>query len=287
MNKTTIILIFFWIGSLHSQSINEFNVAVFPDYFNNGVTIEYSGSVNSDDLPINVGFLVPSEVDSILHISMSETENITRIRSENINGESWVFLSVEEEQFRLFVFTPPFSDPTGYRDYNFTFKSNQDLSDAHIAIQEPLKAENFRLLKPGSESFSDQHGLTFHRYHIDNQLANTEINIAFQYVNPTGLTTLQELQTMLSEGGASATQTTLPSSGESQLSPNSAPERVKIPYWQPFTILLILAVVIAIIVNKSETVTKLEKNDGQFCTNCGKQIAKTDKFCAKCGLKLK
>ncbi len=285
MKKTAIILIILWVGILQSQSISEFNVAIFPDYFDNNVTIEYSGSVNMDNLPVNIGFLVPSEADSILQISVSETEKITRIRPEVIEGESWVFLAVEEEQFRLFVFTPPFDNRVGQRNYNFTFKSNQELSDAHIVVQEPINAEDFTLSKPGSEPFSDQHGLNFHRYHIDNHLANTKIDIGFQYVNPTGLTTLQALQTMLSEGGSA--QTPIPSNRESQRSLSSVPERYNVPYWQPFTVLLILAVVIAIIVNKSEIAVKSGKSDNRFCTNCGKQINKSDKFCAHCGQKMK
>jgi ribosomal protein L33 len=276
----------FLITKINAQALNELNVVVYPEYYNSGIMIEYSGTVDESVLPMTVRFLMPTDTDSIFVI-MNDAEEVGEpipVIPIMEGDESWITLGLVKTKFRLFAFSPPFSEPTGDRSYNFTFQTDQNLTDAHIVVQEPLNGERFRLEPEDSEPFSDQHGLTFHRFHIDNILAMTKKTILIRYTNPTGMTTIQALQSMLANDNGSAI------TPDTQGSPrnNQAPIRYSIPYWQPFTVLLIFAAVVGYLVFRSKNAVGQPQTfeNGNFCPQCGKSTSKTDKFCPHCGHKL-
>ncbi|MEE9189884.1 MAG: zinc ribbon domain-containing protein [Candidatus Neomarinimicrobiota bacterium] len=278
----------FLVVKINAQALSDLNVVVYPEYYNSGIMIEYSGTVDESVLPKTVRFLMPTDTDSIFIIMNNEEEEIVEPLSVTpiIDGtESWATVELMKKNFRLFAFSPPFSEPSGDRSYEFTFQTDQNLSVAHIVVQEPMNGERFRLEPEDSEPFTDQHGLTFHRFHIDNILAMTKKTVRIRYTNPTGMTTVQALQGMLaSDDGSMITPNT-----QGSLSNNQAPERYSIPTWQPLTVLLVFAAVVGYLVVKSKKNTvgqpQIDEN-GKFCPQCGKPTTKTDKFCPHCGHKL-
>jgi hypothetical protein len=274
--------------TINAQALTDLDVVVYPEYYNSGIMIEYSGTVEESALPLTARFLMPSDTDSIFVMMNDDEEDagnpipVTPIMEGN---ESWITLELVKNKFRLFAFSPPFSEPRGDRSYEFTFETDQNLTVAHIVVQEPLNGERFQLVPDDSEPFSDQHGLTFHRFHIDNILAMTKKTILIRYTNPTGMTTIQALQNMLASDDGSAIRPNTQGSLEN----NQAPERYKIPYWQPFTVLLIFAAVVVFLVVRSKNPVgqpQLEQNE-YFCSKCGKPTNKADKFCPHCGHKLR
>lgn len=278
------------IGQANAGELKEISVVIYPEYYYNGVMVEYSGEIDSTSLPLSIGFMVPVATDSVFSIHENVGQK-TRVVAEDIvkkGDENWVYLRIKKPSFRTFLFFVPFDPQDKQRAFDYTVKFDKDLTDFHIAVQKPLKAENFELLPTGAESFNDQHGLEFFRFHIEKLPVNETKTVQVKYENPSGITTMQVLQTMLSgskgKGSVDASSVSGP------------PQRYRLPLWQPLAVLAILAIIVGVIYRRSqgrepepvaESVARGEATEETlFCPACGTRLKVGDNFCFKCGHKI-
>ncbi|NOZ03497.1 MAG: zinc ribbon domain-containing protein [FCB group bacterium] len=277
-------------GQANAKEFKEISVVIYPEYYYNGVMVEYSGEIDTTSLPLAVGFMVPAETDSVFSVHEKAGQG-TRVVSEKVvkkGNESWVYLNIKEPSFRTFIFYVPFDPQNKQREFDYTVKFDKDLTDFHIAVQKPLKAENFELFPAGAESFKDQHGLEFFRFHIENLPVNQTKTVQVKYENPSGVTTIQVLQTMLSSSGKG--------SSESAALADGTPIRYRLPLWQPLAVLAIIAVIIGVIYRRYQgrepepdaaSAPREETTAGAlFCPACGTRLKVGDNFCFKCGHKI-
>ncbi len=284
MKKSILTLLFLKVIVAQSSPFTLFDAVVYSEYYFDGIMVEVNGEVKTGSLPLNLEMGVPVSTDSVFFVSgTAETESEVKTLSVlKTNNRSFIQVSVLESKFRIFVFYPinkEGSDRSGV----YNLEINQHVDDAHIAIQEPLVAENFTFSEKDAETFQDQHGLNFRRIHIHDYRANKRKSITFTYQNPSGEISINKLQEMLSEENVGTGQPNQPTVSE-------PPVRHKLPLWQPLVLLGIVSVAVGFMFRvqqkselKDKAINKSEITQGNYCPQCGSAVQAEHKFCANCG----
>ena len=280
MNKYITQLFISCLFTLVAQSspFKSYDVVIYPEYYFSGLMAEIEAEVIEDYLPLNVKILAPSNTDSIFYVSGStENPQVQDIVLSKNSASNYIEKKITESKFRIFIFYGLTKKGTG-RSGDFTFQINYPINDAHIVVQEPLVANNFIFSEKQSEDFKDQHGISFKRIHINNYISNSKKTISFSYDNPTQDISINSLQNIASNSQSVSSNI------------NDIPIRHKLPLWQPLLVLSVVSVVVGAMFysqTKNETSkTPSNSNKSSFCTDCGKKIQSTHKFCANCGGKL-
>jgi hypothetical protein len=288
--RRLVIGLLLWGAVLTAGPIDGLDVVIYPEYSYPGVIVEYSGEISPENLPVTFRFLVPDEIDSSVSVVEQEggENDIRSVNIIQINGEKWGEVTINQEHFRIFSFFVPFETTKPERDFTYRLKFDRDLENLHLAVQKPLVAEKFSLSQTEYETFKDQHGIEFYRVHIGSLPAGQVKEITVAYQNPTGRTTLHELQAMLSRGGRGNNGSTATGFGE-------APKRHRLLLWQPVTVLGLLAVVIGFLYWKFRPAVQVAEvpvsraapaKKKLFCSACGTELRVGDKFCYNCGHKV-
>ncbi|MEE3302873.1 MAG: zinc ribbon domain-containing protein [Candidatus Neomarinimicrobiota bacterium] len=280
MNKYITQIIISCLFTLVAQSspFKSYDVVIYPEYYFSGVMAEIEGEVIEDRLPLNIKILTPSNTDSIFYVSGStENPQVQDIILSKSSASNYIEKSINETKFRIFIFYRLTKKGTE-RSGDFTFQINYPINDAHIVVQEPLVAKNFIFSERQSEDFKDQHGISFKRIHINNYISNSKKTISFSYDNPTQDISINSLQNIAASNQSASSEI------------NNIPIRHKLPLWQPLLVLGVVSVVVGVMfysqTKKEASKKPSTSNKGRFCTDCGKQIKSTHKFCANCGGKL-
>ncbi|MEE8436709.1 MAG: zinc ribbon domain-containing protein [Candidatus Neomarinimicrobiota bacterium] len=278
MNKNIVILILLsGLAAGQGSKFTDLDVIVYPEYYYEGIMVEVNGSLSSAALPLKVDFTVPAHTDSAFFVSGEEAEqnikHLTILSSENRHYLSFI---IRHEKFRLFFFYN--IDKTGQaRNGSFTFQMDQFLGDAHLIVQKPVVAHNFKYSEKEAQSYEDQHGIEFLRLHLHDYDATKGKTISFSYDNPSGETSIEHLQKMLSSNDRNAPE-------QGRMNPPGNQNRYKLMYWQPLAVLGSLAIIIGIMFaarNKKAANSK----PGKFCSSCGRPLKAGNKYCGNCGEK--
>jgi hypothetical protein len=207
-------------------------------------------------------------------IANDESE-VLPVTIDNKESNSWVRLDLDKPSFRIFVFYVPF-DTSSTRKFNYTVQTTVPLDEFHVFIQEPLVAQDFTLAQESTAN-KDQHGITFHQIYIAELPIMSAKTISISYTNHTTQTTMVLLQQLLSERSQGKS--------EAAQSKQVVPQRHRLPLWEPFAVLGILAILVGIIFYNQKDYSSVS-NGKKYCSGCGKKIGISDKYCTNCGGKL-
>jgi len=262
-------LYFLVLGLVGATNFKDITLIIYPEYYSSSVMVELSGSVDPIDLPVKLGFNVPTNTDSIFFVNgdKGNETNFQLYSAVEEDGENWVYFPIKRPFFRAVLFYSPF-DTIGPRAVDFTFKTNQDLRNIFILVQRPEEAKNFVWSEPDLGSGEDEHGVLFYQKHLHELPAGEAKVISFTYENPTGLTTMASLARRMGNTPAAAPK---------------GPLRHRLPLWQPLVVLGGLALVIGFLFYRSQQ-EKLEKPAGTVCKSCGEKLVPGAKFCSSCGV---
>ena len=277
MRKYLYIVILFYQNVLATSPISKLDIYIYPEYYYSGVMVELNGKVEESVLPLVLEMVVPATTDSVFLVSgiANDESEVLPVTIDYKESNSWVRLDLDKPSFRIFVFYVPF-DTSSTRKFNYTVQATVPLNEFHIFIQEPLVAQDFTLAQESTAN-KDQHGITFHQIHVAELPAMSAKTIFISYTNHTTQTTMVLLQQLLSgrsQGKSEAAQ-----------SKQVLPQRHRLPLWEPFAVLGILAILVGIIFYNQKDYSSVS-NGKKYCSGCGKKIGISDKYCTNCGGKL-
>ena len=185
MNKFFKIILFSITLILAKDSpFRSFDVIVYPEYYYDGVMVEIESSINQDQPPFDLIMLLPSNIDSVFYVKKNESNrgNVRFLDIENKKSDPLVRLKIEDSDFRMFLFYK-LKKEGEKRKGVYSLNINHDIDEAHIVIQEPLGANEFRISEKTSDVFSDENGVRYNRVHINNFKKNSPKEISFNYIN--------------------------------------------------------------------------------------------------------
>jgi len=277
MRNYLYIVILFYQNVLAASPISKLDVYIYPEYYYSGVMVELIGKVEESALPLALGMVVPATTDSVFFVSgiANDESEVLPVTIDNKESNSWVRLDLDKPSFRIFVFYVPF-DTSSTRKFNYTVQTTVPLDEFHVFIQEPLFAQDFTLAQESTAN-KDQHGITFHQIYIAELPTMSAKTISISYTNHTTQTTMVLLQQLLSERSQGKS--------EAAQSKQVVPQRHRLPLWEPFAVLGILAILVGIIFYNQKDYSSVS-NGKKYCSGCGKKIGISDKYCTNCGGKL-
>ena len=277
MRNYLYIVILFYQNVLAVSPISKLDVYIYPEYYYSGVMVELIGKVEESALPLALGMVVPATTDSVFFVSgiANDESEVLPVTIDNKESNSWVRLDLDKPSFRIFVFYVPF-DTSSTRKFNYTVQTTVPLDEFHVFIQEPLFAQDFTLAQESTAN-KDQHGITFHQIYIAELPTMSAKTISISYTNHTTQTTMVLLQQLLSERSQGKS--------EAAQSKQVVPQRHRLPLWEPFAVLGILAILVGIIFYNQKDYSSVS-NGKKYCSGCGKKIGISDKYCTNCGGKL-
>ena len=260
----------------------DFVVGIWPEYDHPGILVIYSASIKDAYIPLHFEALVPDEIDFAMAIGQDDTSNnLQPVPVVERNNRKWISTTLVKDRFQLEFYFNPFGS-TELREGAITIQLNQPLDAYHIAIQQPLAAEQYEFSEPDAETFRDEHGLNYSRIHSSSLPAGQEKTISFTYFNRSNKLSIVLLQEMLGSLPGSTKQEKSEARGEII--------RYRLPTYQPLAVLAVVTMVIGVIFWKSnyqKRQTDSHQNGESFCPKCGSEVDQEDRFCSNCGRQLR
>lgn len=258
------------------DDFSRFDAAVFPDYYYKGIMVEIQAEPDSGKSFEAFSLTVPVQVDSAFMVA-PPGGNPKLLPVKDADGGKQIEIPESADPIRIFYFYSANRSENSV-SFQYSLSAGITINDAHILIQEPLVAENFSISKSGSEKFEDPHGLTFHRYHIPELYSGELVSYSVSYSNPSGKTTMEVLQNLLSTDQPDM-------SGHEPVLSENVIQRHTLPSWQPLSVLGAFALAVGFLFQRKRKFEAQQKSDHN-CTSCGTQRKSEDNYCAKCGKEL-
>ncbi len=258
---------------------NSFIVALWPEYDRPGVLVILTGEIKGDRLPLRIRTPLPEGDDVAMAMGQEGGgSDLSPLRVSSEETGRWIDASFVEQQFQIeFYFNALEQDER--REGEYLFQINHPLETYHVAVQVPLGGEEFSFSEADVMRIRDDHGLAYMRKSFMGLAADTPKAFSFSYLNESGRLTVNLLQEMLEAMPAQEFQT------DSQ---TEAVNRYRLPTYEPYLILGVVAVIIGAVFWKGEKKRggTSEKNGKNFCSNCGSRTGGSGNFCSNCGMKL-
>ena len=267
----------------NESPFSKFDAVVYPQFYYDGVMIEIEGSLKNERTPLDLKMIMPINIDSVFFVEGAISQvNTLNIEKVNIDGNiKFIERTVNESEFKMFLFYP-LVEESGRTIGSFDLNINQDIDEAHVVVQKPIKSEVFSLSTSTSDIFLDENKIEYHRIHVNNYKKNLSKTFTFEYLNPGKVLTASFLQ-------------------NSQLSQDidnisNTPIRYSVPTWQPLTILLLFFGGLGFLYSNQKNHSNNSKNSEEqsvnrksrkkFCTECGSPVELKYKYCSNCGAKI-
>tara|TARA_B100000427_G_scaffold321626_1_gene322506 strand:- start:4549 stop:5280 length:732 start_codon:yes stop_codon:yes gene_type:complete len=230
MKKRFIFTLFF--SYIFSQSsIDTLSVTIYPEYYYQGVMIEYRFDKNITE---EYKFNLSTEVDSVLYLVSKDNElfqEVVKVNDESISSIKKV------GEHKIYLFLDKYSQTPGMRDFYHQFSTLDDIKTLIIAFQLPFASEDFipNANNIPLEEISDQNGFTFLQGILSDYKSNELIDISFTYFNPHGFTSMQYYENIRFNNAS-----------ENISRSTSRDKFVTYPFltWEPMLIFLILTLIL-------------------------------------------
>jgi hypothetical protein len=262
---------------------------VYPEYDDPRLLVMLEGKITSTP-PVEAKFLVPSAAEMYSAGSKDAQGKYSggppnRVASQ-IAGWDEISYEVKTDTFRVEYYDPSIAGQTD-KNISYDFRFLSSISDLRVIIQQPLKASNFLISPPGTQTFEDQFAVNTYSFtnpdpaepiHFDISYAKTDSNPSVQKT-PTPLAPL------------------IPSDGTSA----SASYTPGIILGLPMLVIGVFAVILIVAVRRGRrrTPRRLENRrplqlavnrrqpqrvvNRRYCIQCGTALDLRSKFCQSCG----
>ena len=258
-----------------SSKLTDLNIYIYPEYYYSGVMVEINGKINLPDSSFSMGMLVPTMTDSVFFVSgtTNDQSEVKVLDIKNENSMSWVRIDLNKSSFRIFVFYNPFNS-SNKRNIEYPLQFTTSLGEFHVFVQQPLVSTNFNI-DLESTSNKDQHNIIFHQIHFQELKEMSKKVVYFSYDNPSMKTTMQYLQERVADNSNNNDKVT-------ELTKKRAPDRHRLPLWEPLAVLGILSILVGGLFIKNNQ-NKNHHNSKNYCSKCGNKLNTNDKYCSTCG----
>jgi hypothetical protein len=280
-----------------AHELDSLKVSLWPEYDRPAALVIYQALLPADvPLPARVSLPIPTVVGEPHAVAIQDSRgDLLSVDFERrVQGE-WSTITVEAES--PLVWMEYYSDlvvEEGQRSYSFIWPGGLDMDIFLFEIQQPVTASDF-LVTPVGVTQSEEGGVIYHRGSMFPKSLSTDIAISLTYSNPTASHSIDFME-----------------SGSALIRPKGTQGRTpSLAEWLPWAlgglgaILVFLGIIFYIRLNRGPIQPRRRgrMQDSQpmfregisedldaaaiYCHQCGTKAAITDRFCRKCGTRLR
>ena len=274
-------------GTGHTQdkvrAIDSLSIDIWPDYDQASVLVLLTGTLLANTtLPVSVTLPFPNtaQVNAVARIDSSDGAMKDDIIYNQAPDE--ITFITPDLRFRLEYYFP-YTINNDRRTFNFTWLADLSIDNFQIRVQQPSSASSLTTVPGTIDVAKDADGLTYYAFPIKSVPAGQPFSVNVDY-------TMTSDQLSFVGSASPGTQVpALPSASQGSVGFN----------WSIVVIVGAFIIIVFVLVWQIATrraastapVTQQAKakatSPSEFCTNCGNQTGKDDKFCSKCGSALK
>lgn len=264
--------------------IARMQVDIWPEYDDPRVLVIYSGELEADvDVPRPFSFLIPRGAQIHMAGAIGENGGHLHAQFETLpkgDALTQVSYTLQSKKFYMEFYYDPFTGGEN-KEFRYPLVSPFPIAALSVLVQQPLQARAFRTSPSAVNVVQDEKGFSYHRLPFGKVAANEERSVAVSYVK-------EENKPSISKAGSGAP-------GGSKAMRN---------------ILIIGAVLLVGVIGYSVVANSKSKRaapqragarraanrrpkagqpvqpgEFKYCTECGTQMQRGDKFCPSCGTK--
>jgi len=268
-------------------SISDVQVSVFPEFDDPRLLIMIEGRVDGVTPPATVRFLVPDSAEMYSAGSKDAQNNYLnptggppRREPSEILGWDEISYEVVTDVFRVEYYAPLIIGSPD-KTIGYDFHTRYDINGLNIAVQEPLKSSNFRVLPESSAKGSD-FGMNVFLYNYDSIKAGETLRFDISYTKSDPNPSMDNAPV---SGNPSAPVSTGGGGGDAGLITGGITGG-----------LLIVALIAYLLFGRAgsrkpararaasrSAAQAKAKASTKYCRQCGRQIEKSARFCQYCG----
>jgi hypothetical protein len=268
-------------------AIGEASLRLWPEYDDPGLLVILSGTfTGTATFPQQVAFPVPAGARGIQATVVTANGDLLSQPWQIVDGK--LTYSLPEPAFHIeFYLDRPASG--NQRDLSFTLETAYAIKNLAVSLQQPARATGFSATPQPEQSIQGSDGFTYYMINRADVAAGARLPFNMRYTK--------------NDQGVSVAQAQLDTTAPAPAAVSSSASAGGLPQWLP---LLLIALGVAAMAgavgywflrmrpaDAPVPAAAHKRPAGQlkagpsgkpiFCTQCGRQLAAADRFCANCG----
>jgi len=270
---------------LRNPRLESMQVEVWPEFDRPAALVILRGALAADtQLPakVNLRIAASSGGPSAMAYSAAAGGNLLNLEYERTDTKDFITLrfSVQERFFHV-EFYDPLATGTPERNYTYVWPGDLAVSRLSVVVQEPAAASDFSVLPKLNTTATGQDGLRYYSAELGAQEAGKTLPIKVSYKKTDARTSAEILQPKAQTNVPAAASATAPAAGSSD-------EVTKGVLVFILAVSLLIGIGMAFLWWRERANTAASRPAGAgACTKCGTPRDPEDRFCSKCGAKLK
>ncbi len=271
----------------NDDRLTNLNIAVWPEYDQPLVLVQYEGQVSSTaQLPRDVSLLIPTgaQLNATAYIATDGTLINTDPPKTQDNGDGFtlVTFNLPSPKFHIeYYYNPLKGSPD--KTMEFAYKAAQPADNVQLEIQQPLKADKFTTDPAAPVKTTDAHQFTYHVFNYATLNAGQ----------------VQRIKVSYTKSDPNPSSAYLPTPAAATTTNTSAAAAPSVPLASAAALagaIALLALGGFALWSRNRQVPALTtpaqgsppksrkaRGSGGFCPRCGRPLAADDNFCPRCG----
>ena len=269
---------------LRNPRLESMQVEVWPEFDRPAALVILRGALAADTkLParVNLRIAASSGGPSAMAYSAAAGGNLLNLEHERSDAKDFITLrfTVPERYFHV-EFYDPLATGTSERNYTYVWPGDLAVNRMSVVVQEPAAASDFSVLPKLDATATGQDGLRYYSAELGAQEAGKTLPIKVAY-KKTDVRTSTEILQPKAQTNAPAASAAVPAAGSSD-------EVTKGVLVFILAVSLLIGIGMAFLWWRERANTAATRPGGAgACTQCGTPRDPGDRFCSKCGARLK
>jgi len=269
---------------LRNPQLANLQVEIWPEYDRPAALVILRGRLAADaPLPADVTLRIAaaSGGPSAMAYSAAEGGNLLNLEYQKTVAKDFITLrfTVPERSFHV-EFYEPFATGTPERHYSYTWPGDMRVDQLRVIVQEPAAASNFSVQPNLATTASGQDGLRYHSAELGAQEAGKQLIVKVGYSKTDTRTSTQILQPKTTESPKTPASSTPAVGGNDEVT--------KGVLVFVLALSLLIGIGTAVMWWRGRTMTpEAMVGTAGACSKCGAPREAGDRFCSKCGTRLK
>ena len=269
---------------IRNPRLANLQIEIWPEYDRPAALVILRGRLAPDAaLPADVSLRIAaaSGGPSAMAYSAAEGGNLLNLEYEKSIAKDFITLrfKVPERSFHV-EFYEPFPTGTPARSYSYAWPGDLRVDQLRVVVQEPAAASNFSVQPNLATTATGQDGLRYHSAELGAQEAGKQLNVIVSYSKTDSRTSTQILQPKIPESAKA------PAAGSPAVGGSDDVTKGVLIFVLALSLLIGLGTGI-IWWRGRERTSEPKVGTAGACSKCGAPRDASDRFCAKCGARLK